>query len=126
MNTDNKILYKDLTNKIFESAFKVHNTLGCGLLEKLYENALKVELKYNNINVESQKKYNVYYRNKNIGLYYTDLVVNNKVIVEIKTVEKISEIHQAQLLNYLRISKLKVGLIFNFSKPKLQYKRMIL
>jgi len=76
--------------------------------------------------ISLQKEFRVVYRKKEVGIYYADLVVEDKVIVEVKAVENIDNIHRAQLLNYLRISGLRVGLIINFAKPKLQYERLII
>ena len=119
-------LYKDLTADIIDSAFAVHNTLGCGLLEKVYENSLAWDLKLKDREAEQQKKFKVIYRKKEVGIYLADLVIDSKVIVEVKCVDTVSDVHRAQLLNYLRISSLKVGLILNFSKPKLEYERLVL
>lgn len=126
MDTEKQFLYKELTGEIIESAFSVHNTLGCGLLEKVYENSLAWELELRGRKISLQKEFRVVYRKKEVGIYYADLVVEDKVIVEVKAVENIDDIHRAQLLNYLRISGLRVGLIINFAKPKLQYERFII
>jgi len=125
MNTEKEFLYKELTGEIIEASCSVHNTLGCGLLEKVYENALAWELELRVRKISSQKEFKVIYREKEVGMYYADLVVDDKVIVEVKAVENIDDIHRAQLLNYLRISGLRVGLLINFAKPKLQYERFI-
>lgn len=126
MNTEKEFLYKELTGEIIAAACNVHNTLGCGLLEKVYENSLAWDLKLRRKKVSLQKEFKVIYREKEVGIYYADLVVENKVIVEVKAVENIDNIHRAQLLNYLRISGLRVGLIINFAKPKLQYERLVI
>ena len=99
----------------------MHNSLGCGLLEKIYENSLIWEIELMRRKVSSQREFKVIYRKKEVGIYSADLVVEDKVIVEVKSVERIDDIHRAQLLNYLRISGLRVGLIINFARPKLQY-----
>lgn len=125
MDTEKGFLYKELTGEIIDSACKVHNTIGCGLLEKVYENSLARELELREKKLSLQKEFKVIYREKEVGIYYADLVVDNKVIIEVKTVENIADIHRAQLLNYLKISGLRVGLIINFAKPKLQYERFI-
>ena len=125
MNTEKEFLYKELTGEIIDSACKVHNTLGCGLLEKIYENSLARELELRKRKVSLQKEFKVIYRKKEVGIYYADLVVDNKVIIEVKAVENIDDIHRAQLLNYLRISSLRIELIINFAKPKLKYERFI-
>ncbi len=126
MRSEKEFLYKDLTREIMDSAFKVHNALGCGLLEKVYENALAWDLKLKDKKVTSQHEFNVLYRDKEVGTYYADLVVGDSVIVEVKSVEKIDDIHRAQILNYLRISRLRVGLLLNFAKPKLEYRRLVI
>lgn len=134
MNTDNNSTDKmyninsDL-NKISEliinCAFTVSNTLGCGFLEKVYENAMVIELGKRGLFVKQQYPLNVYYDNKVVGDYFADIFVNNEIIVELKTVDSINEIHEAQLLNYLKASNKKLGLIINFNKPKVQIKRMV-
>ena len=103
MNTVKELLYRDLTGEIIEAAYQVHNSLGCGLLEAVYENALSWELELMGKKISQQKEFKVFYRDKEVGLYFADLIVDEKVIVEVKAVEQINTIHQAQLLNYLRI-----------------------
>ena len=119
------LLHKELTKEIIDSAFKVHNALGCGLLEKVYGNALEWDLNLKKRNVVSQQEFRVVYRDKEVGIYYADLVAEGKVIVEVKSVDKIDDIHRAQLLNYLRISGMRVGLLINFARPKLEYERLV-
>jgi GxxExxY protein len=125
MNTEKEFLYKELTGEIINASCDVHNTLGCGLLEKVYENSLAWELELRKRRVSSQREFRVIYRSKEVGVYYADLVIEDKVIVEVKSVEKIENVNRAQLLNYLRISGLKVGLIINFARPKLEYERLV-
>ena len=125
MNTEKEFLYKELTGEIIEASYNVHNSLGCGLLEKVYENSLIWEIELMERKVSSQREFKVIYRKKEVGIYYADLVVEDKVIVEVKSVERIDDIHRAQLLNYLRISGLRVGLIINFARPKLEYERLV-
>lgn len=126
MNTEKEFLYKELTGEIIEAACNVHNTSGCGLLEKIYENSLAWELELKGRKISSQKEFRVIYREKEVGIYYADLIIDDKVIVEVKAVEQINDIHRAQLLNYLRLSALKVGLLINFASPKLQYERFVI
>lgn len=121
--TAEKLLHRELTKEIIDSAFRVHNVLGCGLLEKVYGNALVLDLELKKKKVEAQKAFKVSYLDKEVGVYYADLVLDESVIVEVKAVEKIDDIHRAQLLNYLRISGLRVGLLINFSRPKLEFER---
>ena len=125
MNTEKEFLYKELTGEIIEASYNVHNSLGCGLLEKIYENSLIWEIELMRRKVSSQREFKVIYRKKEVGIYYADLVVEDKVIVEVKSVERVDDIHRAQLLNYLRISGLRVGLIINFARPKLEYERLV-
>lgn len=115
----------NITEKIIGAAFEVSNHLGCGFLEKVYENALMIELRHNNLKVESQKQIAVFYKKCNVGEYVADLFVDNKVIVELKSVKQITEIHEAQLMNYLKAIGMKVGLLINFGSPKVQIKRMV-
>jgi len=125
MIVEKELLHRELTKEVIDSAFKVHNALGCGLLEKVYGNALVWDLILKKRNVVPQQEFKVVYRDKEVGIYYADLVFENKVVVEVKSVEKIDDIHRAQLLNYLRISGLRVGLLINFARPKLEYERLV-
>ena len=95
------------------------------MLEKVYGNALSWDLKLNNRLVVEQKEFRVIYRDREVGCYFGDLVVDEKVIVEVKAVERLDNIHRAQLLNYLRISGLRVGLLLNFANPKMEYERIV-
>jgi len=118
-------LEEELTEKILGAAFKVQNTLGCGFLEKVYENAMVVELSRAGISVEQQKPMQVRYQGAIVGEYQADLVVDSRVMVELKAVSKLDSIHEAQLLNYLKATRVRVGLLFNFGCPKLQYRRFV-
>jgi GxxExxY protein len=117
------LLHRELTGQIIEAACEVHNTLGCGLLEKLYENGLVWELGLRGLKVSAQREFQVVYKRKELGLYYADLAVEDKVIVEVKAADELNDIHRAQLMNYLRITGLRVGLLMNFARPRLQYER---
>jgi GxxExxY protein len=121
-----KLIYKDLTYKIIGLAMEVHNELGYGFLEKVYENAMKVQFSKSNIKADFQVQFKVNFKGEVIGEFYPDIIVDDKVILELKAVEKINDIHKAQILNYLKVTKLKLGLILNFSKEKLEYERIIL
>ena len=125
-NKDEDFIYKDLTYKIIGDAMNVHKTLGTGFLESVYEAALKVEFKKSNLQYRSQVEFPVIYRNENIKTFVCDMVVNNKVIIELKTIKQITDIERAQLLNYLKVTKLKVGLLVNFGTKSLQYERIVL
>ena len=117
-------LYAELTKKIIGAFFTVRNILGYGFLEKVYENALKIELEKQGYQVNQQKPINVYYEKIPVGEYYADLVVNDEVILELKSVDCLCEEHEAQLINYLRASEMKVGLLLNFGK-KVEVRRKI-
>lgn len=110
------ILHKELTGSILKLFYEVYNELGHGFLEKVYQNALYTELKNNGFEVESQKQIKVYYKNVEVGEYYADLIVNDKVILELKATESITEAHEFQLLNYLKSTNIEVGLLLNFGK----------
>lgn len=114
-----------LSEKIIGCAFKVHNTLGCGFLEKVYENALAHKLRKNSLSVEQQKPIQVVYDGLVVGDYVADILVESAVILELKATKVIDEIHKAQLLNYLKATGLNLGLILNFGQPKLQIRRLV-
>lgn len=118
------MLHEELTKAIIGAFYKVHNGLGYGFLEKVYENALKYQLEILNLNVVSQAKIEVFYERHLVGEYYADLLVENCVVLELKTVEKLVPAHTAQLLNYLKATSIEVGLLLNFG-PDPQVKRQI-
>jgi len=126
MDETRNIIYKDLLYKIIELALEVHDELGCGFLEKVYENALMILLDRENIPAQQQAPADVYFQNKVVGQYFADILVDNKVILELKTVDTIADVYKAQVLNYLRATGLKLGLILNFAKPRFEYKRLVL
>ena len=103
----------------------MHNLLGPGLLESAYEGAFCVELSHAGIPLERQKVYPLYYKGEYIGAYIADLVVDNKIIVELKSVSKLTAVMDAQLINYLRLSRIQVGYLMNFNAPKLEWKRFV-
>jgi len=126
MNENENIIYKELSYKIIELALEVHNELGCGFLEKVYENALMMLLDREKIPARQQAPADVYFKGKVIGQYFADILVDSKLILELKTVDAIANIHTAQVLNYLRATGIKLGLILNFGKPRFEYKRLVL
>ncbi len=119
-----KYLHQDLTEKIIKAYYNVYNELGYGFLEKVYENALMIELKSLGLDCEKQKPISVSFKGHNIGEYFADIIVENKVIIELKAAEGLVEEHEAQLLNYLRATEIEVGLLINFGKNP-QFKRKI-
>ena len=127
MNTDKHGLFcKNITEQILGSAMEVLNTLGHGLLEKPYENALVVEWKLRNIPFRQQPRFPVLYKGNKVGEYIPDLIVDDQVIVDTKVVEKLGNHEYGQMINYLKITGLQVGLIINFRFAKLQWKRVVL
>ncbi len=124
MSEDNR-KHWGITDKILFAFYKrVYAELGTGFLEKVYENALKHELRNMGLRVEQQPRIDVYYAGVLVGEYYADLVVENQVIVELKAVSKLANVYDAQLLNYLRATHFEVGLLLNFGK-KPEHKRRI-
>ncbi len=117
-------LHKDVTSVIIQSFYKVYNTLGYGFLEKVYENALRIELTKSGMPIQQQKNIKVYYESEQVGDYFADLLVKDLVIVELKAAENICEEHETQLLNYLKATNIEVGLLLNFGK-KAEIKRKI-
>ena len=116
----------DITYAINGAVFEVNRVLGAGFLEKVYENALLIELKRQGLKAENQVPIRVLYKENAVGEYLADIVVEKKVIVELKTVEKLDKVHEAQLLNYLKATEMQVGLLVNFKHPKAEIKRMVL
>jgi GxxExxY protein len=125
VNSESILIEGELTEKILAAAFKVLNTLGSGFLEKVYENALSVELQRCGLSVEHQKVFPVIYAGTKVGEYQADLVVAGRLIVECKAVSNLDPVHEAQLINYLKASGVRVGLLTNFGRPKLQYRRFV-
>ena len=124
MNTDYKdSKYKELTEKIIGIFYKVYNNLGYGFLENVYENAMILDFKKENILAVSQYAIKVLYEDEIVGEYFADILVDNKVIVEIKAARILALEHEAQLLNYLKATDKEVGLLLNFgSKPEIKRK----
>ena len=120
------LLYKDLSYQIIGLAMKVHRDLGSGFLEKVYENALMVLFEKNKIKADQQKHLEVIYCGKNVGDYIADIVVDDSILLELKTVENITDVHIAQTINYLKITGVKLGILLNFKNDKLEYKRVVL
>jgi GxxExxY protein len=123
MNTDEH--RSGTTPKIIGCCYTVANTLGCGFLEKVYENSLAYELRQAGFAVEQQKALRVRYRDIVVGEYIADLVVEGSVLVELKVVRQFDEVHMAQCLNYLRAAGLQICLLINFGAPRLQIKRVV-
>ena len=120
-----KLFLKDEVYQVVGGAMEVLNTLGHGLLEKPYENALVVELGLKGIQFAQQKKFDVNYKGTIVGEYIPDLVVFNQIIVDLKVIKQITDIERAQVINYLKITGMKVGLILNFKNPTLEWERLV-
>ena len=116
----------ELTYKINGAIFEVNRVLGPGFLEKVYEKALMVELKLRGLSAKSQVPVSVDYKGENVGEYFADIVVENQIIIELKAVDSLQNIHEAQLLNYLKAAGYKVGLLVNFTHPKAEIKRFVM
>ena len=116
----------DVTYAINGAVFEINRILGPGFLEKVYENALVFELEKRGLKAESQVPIKVFYKRKVVGEYVADILVEDRVIVELKTVEALDKIHEAQPLNYLKATGINVGILVNFKHPKAEIKRMVL
>ena len=122
---DNRYKYSDITKQIIRAFYNVYNTLGYGFLEKVYENALAIELRQMGLSAMQQAPVKVYYSGAQVGQYYADLLVEGKVILELKSVEALAGEHHAQLLNYLKSTGIEVGLILNFGPAEPEIRRKI-
>ena len=120
-----ELLEKNLTEKIIGACFEVSNELGAGFLESVYEKALLIALNDKDLAAKAQIPLKVLFRGSIVGEFYTDVFVEERVIIELKAVKSISSEHEAQLLNYLKATGIKVGLLINFGKPKLEWKRLV-
>jgi GxxExxY protein len=123
MNADfQDFKYKELTDHIIRIFYRVYNKLGYGFLEKIYENALMIDLKEEKIDAIAQVPIQVNYKGQILGEYFADILVDNRIIIEIKAAKNLMEEHEAQLLNYLKATNIEVGLLLNFG-PKPEFKR---
>lgn len=119
-----RYLLKEETGRIIGFAFEVLNELGHGLYEKIYENALVVDFTLNSIPYTQQRKFDVHYKKHPVGFYVPDLIAFDQVIVDCKTIEQITDEERGKMINYLKITRLRVGLILNFKHPRLQFERV--
>ncbi|MCH7507372.1 MAG: GxxExxY protein [Proteobacteria bacterium] len=116
----------NLSGQVIGCAIEVHRALGTGFLESVYDNALAIELARNNIDYKRQFQIAVTYKNRPVGRFVADYLVDNMLILELKAIDKLNSNAQAQVLNYLKATGLQVGLIFNFGRTKLEIKRLVL
>jgi GxxExxY protein len=121
-----ELILNEVTFQIIACIIEVHKILGFGFLESVYEKALLKELRLRGLKAESQKEIKVSYKDEEVGSYFADIIVNDDIILELKSVEHLTNNHKAQLLNYLKGTGLKVGFLVNFGKEKAEYKRFIL
>jgi len=127
MTTNNtNIIYRDLSYQIMGAIFEVHKELGPGSLEAVYEKALIEEFAKKAIKVETQRVIDGIYKGKKIGVHRLGMIVEGKVVVELKTVERFSTYHTTQMLSYLKASGHKLGILVNFSKAKVEYRRIVM
>lgn len=125
-NGEKRLLFRDEVYQIVGSAIEVLNVLGHGLLEKPYENALAVEFRLRGIPFRQQPSFDVVYKGECVGLFVPDLIAYDAVIIDTKVIERITDLERGQIINYLRTSRLKVGVIVNFRHPKLEWERLVL
>ena len=118
------LLHKSITDVILKVYYEVYNELGYGFLEKVYQNAMYFELKSLGYKVEAQKQIKVYFKRQLVGEYYSDLLVEDKVIVELKATELLMNVHVAQIMNYLKATPIEVGVLLNFGEEP-EFKRII-
>ncbi|OPX28432.1 MAG: GxxExxY protein [Candidatus Cloacimonas sp. 4484_143] len=117
--------YADLTDKIIGACYKIYNTLGSGFLESVYENCLIIELKKLGLIVEKQKSIQVFYDDQEVGYFIADIIVENKIILELKAIKELAKIYEVQLVNYLTATGKDVGLLINFGSKEVQVKRKV-
>jgi GxxExxY protein len=118
------MLYEELTRRILEACFEVSNELGSGYLESVYQNALMIAIKEKEFNVQAQAPLVVQFRGQAVGQFYADILVEGTVIVEIKAVSALTGEHQSQVINYLKGADKEIGLLVNFGRSKIEYKRL--
>jgi len=123
--TDVDLIHKELVYQVVGCAMKVHQELGYGFLEKVYENSLMHLLNKENIQTKQQYPVPVHFDSVIVGEYYADIMIENKILIELKTVERITNAHFAQVLNYLKATGIRLGLLLNFGPRKLEYERII-
>lgn len=121
-----KIIFPDLSFEIMGAIFEVHKRLGPGFLESVYQKALIEELGARKIRIETQKPIDIIYKDKKVGVHRLDMVVEDKVVLELKTVERFCVHHTAQLTSYLQASGYKLGILVNFSRGKVEYRRVLI
>jgi GxxExxY protein len=120
------LLHAELTEQIIGAAFEVHRILGYGFLERVYQRAMQVELQLRGLKADIEQKIKVYYKDRVVGDYAADVTVNDVVLVELKVAAEYNPYDEAQLMNELKATKVRVGLLINFGREKVEFKRFIL
>ena len=123
---EHELIFRDEVYAIISCSLEIINEIGHGLHEKPYENSLAVEFRHHSIPFEQQRSFPVIWRNVQVGEFIPDLIAYEKIVIDTKTIERITDLERGQMLNYLRITGLPIGLIINFKKPKLEWERIIL
>ena len=122
---DDKVIHKELSYRVMKAVFEVHNTLGPGFVESVYEEALAYELELRGIPFERQKVVTVRYKERVVGTHRLDLVVDGKVLLELKAVSALTDVFKQQMLSYLKATRLKLGILINFGTPRVEYTRIV-
>ncbi|MSM40057.1 MAG: GxxExxY protein [Geobacter sp.] len=122
----NSLIADEITSRIIGAIYEVHSILWPGFLETVYQKALVKELRLRGVVLEEQKELRVLYKGEDVGLYFPDILVEGEVIVELKAVDVLKPVHQAQLLNYLKATGIRVGLLVNFGTSRAEFKRLVL
>jgi GxxExxY protein len=125
MNGNEREYLNDLAERVIGAAYEVSNTLGIGYLEKVYERALLIELGYRGIKAVAQAPIEIFYKGEPIGDYFADILIEDSLVVELKCAESFANEHLAQCLNYLRATNHRLALLFNFQRPKVEWKRVV-
>ena len=120
-----KMKFEELTEKIIGCVYRVYNTMGSGYLESVYEKCFIIELEKNNLHSEAQKPIVVYYQEIEVGNFIADVIVENKIVIEIKAVKQLIKVHEVQLVNYLTATGIDIGLLINFGNEKIEIKRKV-
>lgn len=120
-----KLLHREISYKIIGIFFKVHKILGCGFPEKVYQKALEIELKNEGIFFEKEKEFEVDYNGQMVGRFRLDMIVDNKIIIELKAIERLPKVFREQLISYLKATPYELGFLVNFGGPKLEYIRIV-
>lgn len=127
MMNGTELIYEELSGRIRDAAFEVHSILGCGFLEGVYQEALAYEFRLRNIHSKSEPVFDVVYKDKLLSkIYKPDFTVEDKIIIEIKALTKITNIEMAQVINYLKVTGYKLGILINFGTTRLEFKRIVL